>query len=1332
MSRFVLLIFFVLASLMSVASPRQYSFKHITMNMGLSHNQVNDIFRDSDGFMWFATAWGLNRFDGYSIQTFFPKNDSLPTNYVDWIRELDDDIMLLKSSSEIAFFDKKTGTFSNAKEFFASKGVDGTISQAFVDSSDNIWIACGGVCYVYSQREQKLVCSDNGMKAYDKSRIVSFAESYGQVVLLYDDGTMLFYAMKNGVPQRTPRIVHTPMGSGSHSLFIDSDSDYWVIADGGRGLWFYEQSTDKWYLCTSDLDSYYMMPSFVVNGVAQDRSGKMWIVSDHGGINIIDKRTHAVTRLKSRQNDDRCIPSNSVSCIYCDGSDNVWIGDVKCGISLYNEAIFKFDLERFDDYNLDPDFLAHINSIDEDRKGNMWYGTNGFGLLSVKKSGEKIIYRHSDSDKNTISGNIVVEVYADHSDNIWIGTYLSGLSRYDGTHFHSYKGRTDIPESAASENIWSIAEDQLNRMWIGSLGRGLAMYDASDNTWKEFLRENSALTSNYITQIYPAKDGRIFVGTVYGLSVIDMQSLDVTVVDNDAIRRENISDIYLDSRGLLWVGSTNGLYVLDGQTYSSVARFNTNEGLQNDVVTAIIEDNDKNMWVTTISGMTNIVVTLNPREENYTFSTYKYNHLDGFMNSSTNNRAIKKTSYGEIMVGGTQGINIFRPDQIKYNREVQDVRFTGVYVLGNPVKMPVEMPYCEEVVFEDNQNMFTISFSSLSYILPEKVSFEYMLEGFNDKWIKTAEHYVTYTNLAPGTYTLKVKAVNCDGFSSDTASELRIVVLPPWWRTPLAYVIYIALLLLILVLVYRAVLAREKEKYRLHEIEVEATKKHEMDDMKLSFFTNISHELRTPLSLIISPIENILESHEHESLRPRLEMVHRNAQRLLNMVNQLLDFRKIDSDGMKLNLSEGDMVAFAEQSCTSFRELLDKNTKLNFVTDLESLYMEFDSDKMQKVLNNLISNAFKFTPDEGRIDVMLSVDNQHKNAVLKVADTGIGISDEHKAHVFERFYQVGSSSSPYGGSGIGLHLVKEFIDMHKGSICVYDNIGGGTVFEIILPIHQLESENLAEVLEEEAEIASGKSKIVIVDDNADFRTLLNDTLSDSFEIIQAKNGQEALELIRKVIPELIISDVMMPVMDGNELCKAVKTDITTSHIPVILLTAKTAEEHKIEGLMSGADDYIEKPFNPQILKLRIEKLTNQTKKRQETFKSQIEPEPSQITITPIDEKLIQRAIKYVEDNIENPNLSVEELSRSLGMSRVHFYKKTMSITGRSPIEFIRVIRIKRAAQMLRDKQLNVADVAYAVGFNNPKYFSRYFRDEFGVLPSVYQNNSDGIQTNIEI
>ena len=766
-------------------------------------------------------------------------------------------------------------------------------------------------------------------------------------------------------------------------------------------------------------------------------------------------------------------------------------------------------------------------------------------------------------------------------------------------------------------------------------------------------------------------------------------------------------------------------------------------------IAAITEDQERNMWVSTSRKVIRVTVASDGKGS-YLFDSRAYNSEDGLQNCDFNQRSIKTLHNGIIAIGGLYGVNIFAPDHIRYNKMLPNVMFTGLSLFDEAVKVgqsyggrvliEKELNDVENVEFDYKQNIFSVSFASDNYNLPEKTQYMYKLEGFNNDWLTlpVGVHNVTFTNLAPGKYVLRVKAINSDGYVGIKEATLGIVVNPPFWMSWWAYLLYAAGLVVVLFLARYRMLKREREKFHLQQIENEVAKNEEINNMKFRFFTNVSHELRTPLTLIISPLEGMLKETTDELQSTRLQLMYRNAQRLLHLVNQLLDFRKGEMSTHQLSLSEGDIISYVHSVCNSFLLMADKkHIQFSFFSGIDTFSMAFDADKVGKIVMNLLSNAFKFTPEGGRVTVMIEhVTGTPDTLEIKIADTGIGISDVDKEHIFDRFYQADHKGvEETTGNGIGLSLVRDFVTLHEGEVKVFDNIGTGSVFVIQFPVKHVETqvqlpeetgmsvgdEEDREMKEEVREETGRKDSplLLVVDDNEDFRIFMRYSLELQYRVKLAVNGNEAWEMMQEELPDLVISDVMMPQMDGNELCRLIKQDKRTAHIPVILLTARQNTEAKLEGLQTGADDYVTKPFNMTILVLRIRKLIELSRYHRVT-QGMIDPAPSEIVITSLDEKLIEKAIKYVEDNMSRTELSVEELSRELGMSRVHLYKKLLQITGKTPIEFIRVIRLKRAAQLLRESQLHVSEVAFEVGFNNPKYFSRYFKDEFGVLPSVYQ------------
>ena len=1046
-----------------------------------------------------------------------------------------------------------------------------------------------------------------------------------------------------------------------------------------------------------------------------------------------------MTSLVAHDDNGRSLPHNTIYDLYADRDGIMWVGTYKKGVSYYSESIFKFNMYEWGD----------ITCIEQADENKLWLGTNDHGILLWNRFTGKAEPFWRDAEGQL--PNPVVSMLKSKDGKLWVGTFNGGLYCMNGSQVRSYK--EGVGNALASNNVWALVEDDKGRIWIASLGGGLQCLEPSSGTFETYTSNNSALLENNVTSLCWGDDNTLFFGTAnQGVGMMDMRTREIKKVQGQSgsmkMSNDAVNHVYKDSRGLIWIATREGLNVYDVRRHLFLDLSPVAEA-KGSFIAAITEDQERNMWVSTSRKVIRVTVASDGKGS-YLFDSRAYNSEDGLQNCDFNQRSIKTLHNGIIAIGGLYGVNIFAPDHIRYNKMLPNVMFTGLSLFDEAVKVgqsyggrvliEKELNDVENVEFDYKQNIFSASFASDNYNLPEKTQYMYKLEGFNNDWLTLplGVHNVTFTNLAPGKYVLRVKAINSDGYVGMKEATLGIVVNPPFWMSWWAYLLYTIGLVVVFFLARYRMLKREREKFHLQQIENEVAKNEEINNMKFRFFTNVSHELRTPLTLIISPLEGMLKETTDELQSTRLQLMYRNAQRLLHLVNQLLDFRKGEMSTHQLSLSEGDIISYVHSVCNSFLLMADKkHIQFSFFSGIDTFSMAFDADKVGKIVMNLLSNAFKFTPEGGRVTVMIEhVAGTPDMLEIKIADTGIGISDVDKEHIFERFYQADHKGvEETTGNGIGLSLVRDFVTLHEGEVKVFDNIGTGSVFVIQFPVKHVETqvqlppetgisigeEEDKEIKEETREETERKDfpLLLIVDDNEDFRIFMRYSLELQYRVKLAVNGNEAWEMMQEELPDLVISDVMMPQMDGNELCRLIKQDKRTAHIPVILLTARQNTEAKLEGLQTGADDYVTKPFNMTILVLRIRKLIELSRYHRVT-QGMIDPVPSEIVITSLDEKLIEKAIKYVEDNMSRTELSVEELSRELGMSRVHLYKKLLQITGKTPIEFIRVIRLKRAAQLLRESQLHVSEVAFEVGFNNPKYFSRYFKDEFGVLPSVYQ------------
>lgn len=1317
-------------------------FTHLTTKDGLSDNEINSVSRDSRGFMWISTAYGLCRYDGYSFKNFV-KDDShgsLPFYSVGKIQEdASGNIWISTNSQRYAYFDTRKEAFIMAETVLAEKyGLQVNPKILFVDSKKHLWIDTGSdVMFHYDIETNK---TEKIPHIYREATVTDICEDRTGIVRVYSDGHVDHIDRTSGRQDFSTGHIsqHRLRNWSNYNIYCDYDGDYWVYSF--HEAWLYRKQTGEWINLT-DSSSPIRLNGKSIRDITTNRDRNIWVAVDNGGINIVDKKNGKVRYITNNILDKTSLSHNGVSCIYADNEGGVWVGTHKHGVSYYNKGLFKFQSDNFPEFTNTAGFNPGVSSISETPSGNLLLGIYN-GLIEIdQNSGKKNLTLFSRHTHPSSEGYVIISMVTDSNGTTWMGTYNYGLVSYDGKNLRHHTLNPERPGSMANKTVWSLALDSSGYLWIGTWGNGLYGYDPSTGT---AINYNENFKNDQITSVCVSRDKKIYMGTTYGLLIYDPMSKKfkkLTREDNTSNTLTNtaISHVYEDSRGLLWISTRHGLNVYDRKD-DRISR--PVKALEKTIIHASTEDNDKNIWVTTSTGIHQIVVNGDPATQSYSFSHRKFDDMNIHDNIDFNDQSILRQSSGKIIAGGSGGMCIIDPRDILLDTTSPQVHFTSLRLFNNDIMidsvydgnkvMDMAPDYVDAIHLNHDQNVFTVYFSAMNYMFPEKTTYLYKLEGFDTDWRKSDSNRLTYTNLASGKYILKVRAVNNEGYASEKTAELKIIIAPPFYRSWVAYVIYFLLFILLVILLRIYMRHNEQQKYALLKIKQEAQQKREIDDMKMRFFTNISHDLRTPLTLILTPIEYVMSHTSDTEHREKLEIARNNAVRLLGMVNQLLDFRKSDVAGHTLNLTTADIVDTAGTICNNFAEYSGQhNINLTFYSAIPRLYCRFDEDKISKILMNLLSNAFKFTPDGGRVDVSIDIvpqsDTQPEMLQLKVADNGCGISDEHKELIFDRFYQIHSSDGRQsGGSGVGLNLVKEFATLHGGAVSVRDNIGKGSVFIVEIPLVRVEetpveqqspAETVSETEDNDKNVENSRPVVLIVDDNDEFRRFMKDCLKKDYIVHEAEDGLKAWKIIPELQPDIVVSDVMMPNIDGNELCHKVKNDIRTSHILMILLTARAAKEHELAGLENGADDYITKPFNLSIFTRRIKNLLQ---RRHESHSQPMEIEPSKVNITPLDQKLMQKAVNYVEENIDRSELSVEELSSELGMSRVHLYKKMVSITGKTPKEFIRIIRLKRAAQLLAESQLSIAEITYQTGFNNLSLFRKYFKNEFGLLPSEYQ------------
>ncbi|HEX5026423.1 MAG TPA: two-component regulator propeller domain-containing protein [Agriterribacter sp.] len=1356
-----------------------YHFMRLDVRQGLSHNQVNCILKDSKGFMWFGSMSGLNRYDGYDFKVF--KNElhnpaSLSDNYVERIFELPDRKMWVATRNGNNIYDPLTESFNRKDQEYLSQLSlpPGSVYNVVKDKQGNYWFIYqnnAGV-YRYSPSTKKIVAlqhnpEDSATIATNDVAVLA-QDSNGNIWIVHRNG--IVEKLKAGtyeVIQRTDQLKSITQNSiQNYTLYIDSGDELWIsvlLSGNPGGIFYYQPARDRLSHFTKDAGDIRLNTN-IITGITQDQDGKIWIGTDHGGINLVDKKEKSVRYLLSDAEDHTTISQNSIYSVYKDSSNMIWLGTYKQGICYYNNNMAMFSLYRHK--VSDPNSLPYedINKFAEDAKGNLWIGTNGGGLMYFDRLQNKFSnFQHNPSNPNSLSNDVIVSLLVDHEKKLWIGTYMGGLDCYDGKKFRHFRHNPSDTNTISDNSIWQLFEDKDNNLWVGTLSGGLNRYDRDKDIFYHYrVEDGRSLHSNYISAIIEDKENNIWLGTSNGIDVFNKTNgifryLGHDDNDSSSLSNNNVISALQDSRGLIWVGTREGLNLLDkaGNTFTV---FRKEDGLADNTILTILEDDKHNLWLGTPNGLSNVIVNGNGIRVN--IQVKNYDESNGLQGREFNDKAAFKTKGGELLFGGPYGFNLFNPDKFLLTKPAPEIALTEFFLFNKPVKVGEKLnghvvlnkafTETENITLQYNENVFSIAFAALGSAQSLKDKFIYTLEGFNKEWLSTdgRQRTITYTNLDPGTYVFRVKSDGDYTGGNKEGVVLHITILPPFWKTAPAFLLYMLLAGGILLFARRLTIQRAKTRFQFDHQKKEAQRIHELDMLKLKFFTNVSHEFRTPLSLIITPVEKMMKQTEDEGQKKQFQLIHRNAKRLLGLVNQLLDFRKLELHELRLYPSLGDMVSFVKELTFSFTDLAEKkNISFTFSSDVESLDMFFDPDKIERIMFNLLSNAFKFTSECGSIKVHIGIKEISAGeafADITVSDSGIGIPLEKQDKIFERFFQHEVPDNILNqGSGIGLAISREFARLHGGHISVASKPGEGSSFTVSLPLksqslipvqdsiaereiimhaaHQSEDDNIPD------KAVHRKESILIVDDNDDIRFYIKDNLRVNYIVYEAMDGKEGWKKAQEFQPDLVISDIMMPEMNGMELCCKIKNDVRTSHIPVILLTAKSAEEQKLAGFETGANDYITKPFSFEMLFSRIKGLLAHQEALRRLFQNQIEIEPKAISITPVDEQFIAKAVDEVEKNISESDFSVEDLSKALFMSRVALYKKLLSLTGKAPLDFIRSIRMKRAAQLLSKTQMTVSEVAYEVGFSNPKYFTKFFKKEFNLLPSEYISINRGNQ-----
>lgn len=1286
-----------------VADCDEIAFHSITTSDGLTNNNISVIFRDSKGFLWIGTEYGLNRSDAYQITQYFSDDTGLPSNHIWSIYEDFEGYVWIGCIGSYAYYDYRTNEFHNdVYRKLADYGIEVQQIASLGCKDEYLWVQDGQEMYLYDFKNSSL------------SVLTLRDSSIGKIEVT--GGNVYYSSITNGciyaINIKTNRTAEVFNPGRYESDFAQKILRFHVDSEGG--IWVYTLSSSLILHKSRDAQDF---QEIVLSGNTEsynkiadidDGGGNVWIVTNHDGAFVYNNDAKTIVNHSYQQQSLHSLLSDNLTCVFIDSDNIVWLGNSKLGVSYHvprSQSILSYSVEGNND-------VLSIYKSD----GTVFIGTDGAGLL-----------RYSDNACNPIpsnsSANVIVCIFKDSESRIWLGSFQSGLVCIDGESTKVFNtGNSDIAE----DNVYGIKEDADGNLWLALLGGKIQKFNPSTGQFKTVHTD----WDGFIRDIVRYDEKTMFAATGKGLLEIDTREEKCHYVKTSrkgdaAFPEMYVHSLYLDSHSILWMGTTNGVEYWNLQS-DAIGHLGTEDGLPYNMITAFAEDLDGRMWIGTCNGLSSV------RLKGPETSILNYTAANGLVSDDVNQRAMFRDDEGRIYIGSSKGYSVILPKAIKNLTNTSSVIISGITTENSDKKI---FSYADNKFrFSHRQLPITLEFSTLDFNDTGNISYEYLIvKGDSSEWKKIDGHSMTLPVSSFGQlYHIKVRTYNSDGILSPDELSFQIKVVSPWYLNSIAILVYFFLTVGVIYIIFFLRHRRQERAMYLENLKRENAEKDRLMDMKLAFFANISHDFRTPLSLIINPLEEYIKKY-HQSDDNLLSIVRKNAHYLSELIEQLLSFRKIDAQGEVMELSRTDIVKIAHDSYLMYSEFAKKrNIRYIFNPQKPAILMDCDIPKVRKIFHNLLSNAFKFTPDGGQIEVMVHADDAGQ-IIIRVSDTGEGVSDEEAEKIFELFYQRNhGEASQKGGSGIGLHIVSQYVKMHHGNVKVGRNYPCGSIFTVCLPMNAYAGSAGREGQEPNCPGTSGNEitedctlshSILLVDDNEDFLDFIAGTLSESYTIYKAANGKKALDILSDNDMDLVVSDVMMPEMNGLELCRSIKTDINTSHIPVILLTAKAGDEFSLEGLSNGADDYITKPFNMDILKIKIEKFIENAQKRHEEFRNKVNVEPGKITITPIDQKFIENAIQIVEDNLKNSELSVEELAMRLNLSRGHLYRKLLKITGKTPLEFIRVIRMKCARQLLSESQMRVSEVAYLLGYNSPKLFTKHFKSEFQVSPSAFLKQS---------
>ena len=1347
----------------NISFSQDFRFLHLGVADGLSQGSVFSIIQDHKGFIWIGTRDGLNKYDArkFTIYRNNPKDPtSLGHNFIQSIFEDSKQRLWVGTLSGLNLYNRDTDHFTQLK-FLKNNGdillVPPTIFHIMEDSRQQVWFATsqglfriheGANLYVESVLFKGFKDRTGKVFDFDIFRYV-FEDREGHIWVCVDNMVVKLPVLVKGgqvrdilsavildtgaldkVDNRTTAIIETNPGE----LWVATRNNGVKVLDKGLNVIRQFRSGANNPLSLIDND---------IRSLLKDKKGNVWIGTGTG-LSLFDGvRFHSFHATGLR--DD--LSNNSIRPIFQDSRGSIWIGTYYGGVNIVDQTSPAFKNYAYDPLRNSLSFNV-VSQFIEDENKNLIIGTEGGGVnfFNVKTG----VFKTARHGEGNLSSNNVKSICRTRDGDLWVGTYQAGLNvRKKGENrFKNFKHNRADGYSLVNDNVYALLEDRQGDLWIGTFGGGLQVWRKKDEMRSEVYNiANGRLRSDMIRTIFEDSKGNLWAGSQWGLYVkwsgtTLFEAFLHNEQDPNSISGNDITCIFEDHKGSIWIGTNMRGLNMYSPKEKTFRQLDQSDGLAGNSIFGILDDGHDRLWISTNGGLSCLEVS--------TGEVRNYNHFDGLIGDEFIPNAALKLYDGRMAFGSFSGFTIFHPDSIVVSTFEPPVVFTGFKVFNKEVVLQGtnDISSMSEISLKHDQNVFSLEFSVLNYVIPDKNRFAYFLEGFDKDWNYVDNPLITYTNLNPGTYKLLVKGTNNDGVWVKQPTVLKIKILPAPWKTWWAYTAYVLISLIGIYFILRFVRDRNRLKNKLYLEQLAFEKQKEIQEERLNFFSNVSHEIRTPLSLIVGPLERIKNNFDiPQEARKLLLTAHGNVTRLTDLVNQLLYFRTQEQRLGDVTFTNIPISGFIQELLKRFSfSFEEKGVKLLFVDDLpQDFQIIADPDKLEKIIVNLVSNALKFTEKGGEVRLDIHRKKGEKNYNIIVSDTGIGISEKDIPHLFERFFKASSKGEIFPGFGIGLALVKSLVEVHGGEISVHSDLQKSgnrynTVFQITMPLgldrsydnmsHELdtlddktETENTAsylhEISDDDMDTKESKPILLVVEDNSELRTFIADSLNSKYDVLTAENGDIAWEIVKEESPDIVISDIMMPGSDGIGLLQKIRSDKNTNHIPVILLTALTAEPHVIHAFREGTDDYITKPFSVDILLAKIDNIFKTRKLLEEKFTRDYLLEPQKDEALAVN-SLLQKAIDIVEANIEDELFGVNDLADRMGMSRSVLYRKVKQISGLSIVEFINIIRLKKAAQILEtNNSINVAELAYKVGFTDPKYFSKQFKKYFKKSPSKY-------------